>query len=491
MLILILSFRAFAGFLTPDFDSDQAVHVLMAFDLRLPEDLYYWGQSRLGSLLPIVSHWLLSVSSLTPIEAVSYAQYGFLLVGFLCFVSLFKKSVSKLTFALVWFLPPAPFMKLVEVAHPYAPQLALFGIALVCTNTLATTAEAQRIKKLLLSLGILSSLALSMWVSDLSIVPVLLAGVTFIHSFLKRDRKERSNSAFYWFYGSLFAVLIFWIIFLAYAKLNAAGDANYGVLAINGIENITQIVQSIVTAVSGTFLFQKGHPFLSLYAIAAFSLIILLTRYYLQIRQEHQLTFNMRWIPFLGISSIGTFIVILLSRWTYIQEAPPRYFIVIYIFCWVSALLVFENLDRIPLIRKVTLRRIGALLVLTALLGSLSLPSYVFAFNKPQSRLSMLQPLATLGEVGFIGDYWASYLLCIVAPDRLSCTPHEQDFARCSRCVEKVFKAPVIYLVDRDWLDSFPDEIEQFGRRLEKQEPAQEIAGYWMAPYRNITRPRD
>ena len=45
-LFFIVSFRAFALYTTPAFNSDNAIHVLMAQDLKLPDDLYYWGQSR-------------------------------------------------------------------------------------------------------------------------------------------------------------------------------------------------------------------------------------------------------------------------------------------------------------------------------------------------------------------------------------------------------------------------------------------------------------
>ncbi|MGG6267463.1 hypothetical protein ACQ4M3_23170 [Leptolyngbya sp. AN03gr2] len=499
VFIFILSFRAFAGFLAPDFDADQAVHVLMAYDLQLPEDLYYWGQDRLGSLLPILSHWLLNVLPLTPIEAVSYVQYAFLIVGFLCFTSALRKTTSKVTFALIWFLPPAPFLKLVEVAHPYAPQLALLGIAFAATNRSRILPESNKRAKLVLNLIILASLILSVWVSDLSLVPLMLAIALFAKTFLQHfqlsnQAKSRHQAVLEFLrknlqYTLISIALLLGVAFLAYAKSTASQrEENYGMLAINGLDIIAHIVRSIITTVGGTLLFQAGNPSLSLYAIAVFVLVVILTRYGLQLRQ-HDANF-IEWIPFLLLSAIGTFILILLSRWTFIQETPPRYFIAIYVFCWLSALLIFDNLQR-PLIHKAALRRVTALIVLTALLGSLSLPGYVYAIAKPQSRLSMLQPFATLGEAGFIGEYWASYLLCIVAPERLNCTPHDQSFFRCWRCAKAVLASPVIYLVDRDWLETFPDEIEQFGQRLKRQEPAQELAGYRIAPYHIINQSSD
>jgi hypothetical protein len=128
VFVIILSFRAFALHLTPFLNSDLAVHVLMAYDLNLPEDLYYWGQSRLGSLLPILAHGLLRISSISPIQAVSYVHYLFIVIGFFCFASLFRQNLTKIIFSLVWFLPPAYFTASVEPVQPYSLQFSLIGI---------------------------------------------------------------------------------------------------------------------------------------------------------------------------------------------------------------------------------------------------------------------------------------------------------------------------------------------------------------------------
>ena len=491
VLIFILSFRAFAGFLASDFDSDQAVHVMMAYDLQLPEDLYYWGQNRLGSLLPVVSHGLLKISSLTPIEAISYAQYGFLTIGYLCFISLFRKTISKVIFAIVWFLPPIPFLKLVEVAHPFAPQLALLGIALVAANRFASFPESKLVQRLSLSVIIIINLTLSIWVSDLSLVFALSAIAYLGKVFLDRYQKATQQNFILFVRANLLYVTILVAsllgsLFLIYAKSTATQrDQNYETL--NSLEIIAHIIRSILNAIADMVLFQVSNPFLSLYAIAALFLASVLICYALKARRNPDFTNHLRWIPFFLVNAVGTFALILLSRWTFIQETPPRYFISLYIIYWLSALLVFDNLEQTKLVNKITLHRITALIVITALIGSLSLPSDVFELEKPKSRLSMLQPIASLGKAGFIGDYWAAYLMCIVAPEQTSCTPHDQDFVRCQRCVQAVLDSPVIYLVDRDWLESFPEEIEQFGQRLKRLSPARDIAGYRMAPYRNLT----
>lgn len=492
VLIGILSFRSFAGFLSPNFDADQAVHVLMSYDLQLPEDWYYWGQNRLGSLLPILSHGLLQVMPLPPIQAVSFVQYAFVIVGFLCYASLLKQLCLKVIFALIWFLPAAPFQKLVEVAHPYAPQFALLGIALVAAHRLATMPETPLLPRMGLNTLIILSFTLSIWVSDLSLLPAGVAAVWASKSILSDQKGWRPLAHLEYlrqrplcWYNALLLGLAG--AFLVYVKSTASQrDENYGVFAINGLESMGQIIGSVLSNIVRTVLFQVNHPILSLYCLASLVTIGSLC-FYLRKVYQGTFPFSVQWLSLLLATAISMGISILLSRWTLIQGVPARYFIGIYLCGWLAALLMVDQFAATRQLASGSLHRLTALLCLTALLGSLSLPPYVFTIDKPPSRLAMLQPLAAIGEAGLIGEYWSSYLLCIAAPEQLSCTPHDQDFARCPRCVQQVLQSPVIYLVSKGWLSAFPNELEQFGQRLRQQQPAQPIAGYWMAPYRVVS----
>ncbi|HXC05066.1 MAG TPA: hypothetical protein VNZ86_09975, partial [Bacteroidia bacterium] len=59
MLLLVLtlvSFWILSPWKSPFLNSDNAVHILMTYDCQLPEDLYFWGQDRLGSLIPLLGH---------------------------------------------------------------------------------------------------------------------------------------------------------------------------------------------------------------------------------------------------------------------------------------------------------------------------------------------------------------------------------------------------------------------------------------------------
>jgi hypothetical protein len=171
-LFFLISFRAFALYRVPIFNSDNAVHILMAQDLNLPEDLYYWGQNRLGSLLPILSYCGVRIFSLSPIVAVSYVHYLLLLIGFLSFSSILSSNFSKLTLALVWFLPAVTFTSTIEAVQPYTPQFATIGCALAFINQLNIYKNSIFWQRGLLIIGSLISLCLSLWISEQSIIIV-------------------------------------------------------------------------------------------------------------------------------------------------------------------------------------------------------------------------------------------------------------------------------------------------------------------------------
>ncbi len=135
-LVILWSYRCLAAVHTTRLSSDHAVRILMAYDLRLPEDLYFWGQARVGSVLPILSHLLIRVSGLAPVLAISLVQYALLLVGYVCFASLLKRWLSRIILALAWFLPLVSFQMMVSIGHPYGVQFAFVGIAIVVIDRL-------------------------------------------------------------------------------------------------------------------------------------------------------------------------------------------------------------------------------------------------------------------------------------------------------------------------------------------------------------------
>lgn len=508
-LFFCLSFRSFAAYLTPNLNSDHAVHILMTYDLKLPQDLYYWGQDRLGSLLPILAHQLLKISSIEPVKAASYTQYFLILVGYLSLSSLFKSTIAKLIFALAWFLPLNYFIELLMIAQPYGPQFACIGVAAVLINRAGKTSDRKNIKTAIL-IGLATLLLfVSLWLSDLSILILLIlfgVGCKFIYDRAIAASFELDNQ----FLKTLIAVdrhkfqplippivasgiaALIGFAFVTYAKQSAANHRNYG--TFSNLQQIWEVVSQLTLSLFRTLTFQTDNLFLSIHALLVLGFVAYLTYSIRCQRQQSSYSAPSFWVYVFAINAAISFILILLSRWLYINGISLRYFTVVYVSCWIVALLLVEGLQKPA--KNLALM----LLALIAISSSLTLPNYVFSLTKAQPVIEQLQEFRSFKRAGFVGEYWRSYILCTVNPEDLDCTPHDRRNknqtscpatpakpvirgVRCVRCARKTLRAKNLYLVKENWFDTFPAEIQQFGRCLVKVGEPRQVAGYTIAPY--------
>jgi hypothetical protein len=565
-LVFLLSVRAQSILLSPQFNSDHAIHVLMAADLQLPQDLYYWGQDRLGSIVPIMGHLLLKVFPMRPSEAVAIAQFFFLMLGYCCFAILLQTMRSRLILALIWFLPLPCFYEFLSIGQPYGPQFAFLGLAFVLLNrvyqsgynmdverqrstsipqqqksqvdpsqlsnvSLLQTADAKHPwrRQVMLLLAI-AALCISQWISDFAIVPiftlVLFAlwiirpwSIRFrhgIHPLEVSENKQPSD------WGQLkrdglSIVSIYGLGFLGIqiAKRFAARTPKSYSSFVNWTE-LQVTLGKLWQNLAKTLTFQMDNPWLSFHAVLAIALISYLfwhawqRRYFIVKHHSNQHRSNQHrsnpWIWITAGSAVIGLVLLIASRHVYQNKVNLRYFISIYLFAWIAILFYSEQL------KGKLAKRVGIVMLVTAIASSAALPPRYFSIHRAPGKIEQLQPLRSLGQASFIGNYWAAYVLCSVNPNQLSCTPNDlanrpsQEVCRtnldlpdsprpklqrlrsvrCPRCAQRVFASEQIYLVQSDrWLQTgFPAEINQFGRCLKKTGQPFQIAGYTMAPYR-------
>ncbi|RMF68106.1 MAG: hypothetical protein D6742_05940 [Cyanobacteria bacterium J069] len=453
-------------------NSDHAIQILMAYDLRLPQDLYYWGQDRLGSLIAILAHGLIQITPLSPVVAVSVVQYLFLIAGFIAFSSLFQSSLLKIILGVVWLLPLSPFGELIQSAHPYAPQLALIGIAVALANQLMQIEHLRKEpvsgwRRIWTLSAISTCLMLSIWISDLSILICFLFIITVLFHRYQFDifslsvwRKPRPNRA------DMLAVAVPFVaglLFIIFAKSQAMRRVE-GYSSLNSPDEFFQVVSTLFNAAVETLTFRHG-ILLGLHLILAIALFTAIAFTVYRSLVNSQLPARLYPSPwfYFAIGSAGLSMAALLSlNWVHHNSVKLRYFTAVYFFCWLSILLLVQSFQ------GKTFRRISALLLCTALVSSFTTPQ-AFALARSPSTIAQLQPFRALAPAGFIGDYWSSYLLCSVDPANLNCTPHERNWKtpcnpqevsqtpseppfsssrlRCLRCTKNALSAPNIYVV--------------------------------------------
>jgi len=157
----------------------------------------------------------------------------------------------------------------------------------------------------------------------------------------------------------------------------------------------------------------------------------------------------------------------MISKWTFLNSVPRRYFTCTYITLSFAMILILDNLE----LNKRRSIYFKILTLITVLVGGSS-TIYNIKYFAPSSLIPMstvLSDFEKLGRIGVISEYWNSYVTSCINPELIKATPHDQTYAvRNYKIVEEVFQQPNIYIIRDMWMDSFPDTMRQFDRTLVK-----------------------
>ncbi|NEQ26141.1 MAG: hypothetical protein F6K28_45260, partial [Microcoleus sp. SIO2G3] len=335
--IVLLSIRSSAAVFSPALNSDNAVHVLMAYHLKLPDDLYYWGQDRLGSIVPILSHFLLKILPLPVVTVVSIVQYALLIFGYLCFASLLRHTVLHLALALVWFLPLRSFGVLNFIGQPYGPQMALVGAACVAIDR-RTQAKTLHSKRLWLAIAT-TCLLLSLWISDFSIVILFLLGLWGLWQLYRAG--QTNLQLVRWDAAIVLLIAGLGFAFIQFAKSQVSSRQNYGAFATPA--QTIDMIGRLLTSIWRTMTFRADNPFLSLHSLLAIALLGYLSWAIAAHRQKVLQSVSHWFYLFLGTAIVGL-PLLLISFWVYRNGVNLRYFTVTYVSLWLAVLFLIDSL---------------------------------------------------------------------------------------------------------------------------------------------------
>ncbi len=474
--IIVLSFFLYSSNFYPLLGSDDAIQVLMIHDFKLPHDLYFWGQDRYGSLIPLLGQPLYRGLGLSPLTSESIAHYLLLVAGYFAFAGLLKARFSRFALAVIWFFPPIRLIDLLRLNIGEEYSLLAIGIFLII-KMYEVPFEKYRLKQHLLLLSITFLFILAAWVSDLAALSAVLIVAVQVY-FGSGQKRVPTKKAFRWRWELCYGITgsLLGAAFILYGKHFAMKSPLYN--NFNDLNTVVSSLRLFGDSMRELLLFKASEPFTSAYLY----LVLVLAGALLLMRRHIHFPLNERkWLYFFILDFILLFCLIMLSKWAYMNGVPRRYFTSSYITFWMAFLLIFEYLSASEV--KKWLQAAMMIAVVTAGLGSVYNLKYIWPKTlKP--RIEYVREFESLGKIGIIGDYWNSYINSASNPDQIVATPNDRSSVRNRDMAYKVMERDTLYVIRDGWMDAFPDSLNQFGTPIYKNGDEFRMGDCYVCRYR-------
>ncbi|GAB5556059.1 MAG: hypothetical protein SchgKO_02720 [Schleiferiaceae bacterium] len=364
------------------------MHILMSKRFYFPEGLYYWGQNRLGSVVPLIAHPFVSFG-LNPLWVISIIQTLLIWFTFKIF-SFGLPGMGKIAVALFLFLPLSAWNYLISTGQPYIPQILFFSILyrlLLRSEEWSSTIAWQ----------FTFTAWASLYVSDLSIVYILpmVAYVGWNQSRLGQLIPWIKQS---WkaFSGGIIGGLLLLVL------KNQLPRAK-------GYEQIMGPTEEWVSLFEGLSRFYKGyftnfehHPFET---VGVWFLLIL---FLFMLTKRPPKSFA---VLYFSLCLVTCFL--LTSHWVYVNGL--RYFALPF------SLLVILTVIRIFSLKKTIQKTLGSLALASGLLFAIGNVKGRLASERPASfmpKTAEVVQLANQYSLPAIGDYWIVYVYSAYAENQ-------------------------------------------------------------------------
>lgn len=476
VLIILASFFLYSTTFYPAVNSDMAINVLMANDFSWPDDVYFWGQNRLGSFIPMTANALMQATGISAVLAVSLCNYLVITLGFLGFSTLFKARFSKLIFALLWFFPFQSFLGL--NVFPLGLSYGLFGFAILLFQGVnLKEVKWFSLRNLTLSILILATLVCAVWISDLMMVTLCILWCSILFRIiLSRNFRNRRHYT-YLLLHSIFLLVIFFIDLVYFKSLAVVEIKDFG-----GLNSLDQLGEAF-SIVGGGLWFRFFSSGLNIITLGSYVLLtsLVIGLYCFVLRFLTYVTLKDFWTSFFFLDFFGILGVIFLSHWVLLNEMGNWYFVAPYISASIWILRIFEKEN---VFNGMKFRIAFLLGVLCINVGPIW--EHFRVFGNYNSTVAQVRELDHLGKIGVVGTYWESYKFSLAYPKKVLSTPHQGSDIRKKERILETFLQDRIFLVKDNWLTSFPDTISQFGFNLKQFGKPFKAAGSTFCEYKVI-----
>lgn len=421
-LLMALSWKYFQAANSVMFDSDQAVWVLLAESPHFPDAWYFYGQNRLGSLLPLMAHLLVGLG-LEALVAVSLMNLLFQGAAAALIFHLSKSAAAALSVACLFLFPPWTLYVLSFIGHPYTSQWLLWlGILWILKPSSQPISWQKSMWLAILSL-------LSLWVSDLSI---LFFPLLAYHLWFEQKMRNRQQWAL------LLSLGISGIVLLFLLKQQLPGPRGYFLkftdwqgLLLNG-----KGLLSIFTYFWHMGTLVKVAMILSLGALIVFLAIS---------KSHNSAQLSTRY----GVLAL---VFTLSSHWVATNQGEARYFAF-------PLLLLLLGMVLRKSERPIALGIHGLWLAISLAMAWNTKTHLVSDYRATPERPSRseMEQLASRIDGAVVADYWSMYLLKVFNPNLLVTQEHWP--------VRDPWNREIVFQQDRIWVVNLPipDEIQLEG----------------------------
>jgi hypothetical protein len=463
LLVLIIAFSAY--YYLPCFysffNSDMAIHVLMSKDFQLPRDYYYWGQNRLGSLLPMVSHAIYTVVKVHPIYICGIVNYLFLLIPFLLIARHILNSWLRLALACLVFLPFNSFNALLYVGHPYSQQFfcgTLFILFFLKARQLVLARQRQVFvmkEAAILCAWLFASIVffvLGVWVSEFDAILILIPLISIPGQF-KKYRSALTLKQVSLLAGFCLLLLVGGYKWFQYTKQVSVPDDQYNKAFITDGKSISAEYDFMVQKIKAVFDYSNPDLIIenTIYIVLFLLIVFLLLK-----RKELRMAGNNIVSKALLLTSLVASVVLFFSFWNFRSEFCPRYYIPVYLMLSIALLWYFD---------KIRVRFLKPLFFLIVLSHCVTYSYLSLIRHKVTSPFEKYADFHGLPKGTLIADYWESYLIQAVAIDNLQSINFDGQLIRISRWRQIPLSETRFYFLNNENAkkNGLKDTLIQFG----------------------------
>lgn len=462
-VLMVVSFFRFSAYHYPFLDSDMAIHVLMARGFEFYHNLYYWGQTRLGSLMPLLAFFPWKVG-LNPLNAVSAVQFGMAITVVIGFFFLERKVLITVVFASLFLFPIPALVYTLMPGHPALPHIALTVLGVLA----AMRAGVGGLKVDVFWFAVTWLIALvAVWVSDLAMVTAPVVWIWMLY----RVSLCATKSALVRMSGIVLLLVLslpMWVTSLKSGRVDYSGYDGQAIAAVPmALQGLLAHTGSMFRAMSFTDGFKWSGLFhWSMFLGTALGLFLIIKAIRDNGFQSMLQRPSMLWCALAVTSYTAT----LMSGWAALNGYDSRYLAVPVVFLMMSLCSMARAKGRVESL-------LGVVLLVAATASGLS-----FSEKMPHNERFQLDDearvrLRSLRSATILGDYWFCYAMAAYNADEVIPIAFTQDFLRNGHQVEMAFLSDSIFVCTSPKYPGLPDTLRQHGWVLTRTTESDFVVG--------------